>query len=300
MVSQARQVPRGSKLTSTRSGVFKGAVAQSAARAAKRVLTQARIRGWKPPPDGPDGALRIFLYHRINDDPDPLAVSPSRFRTQMEYLATIGVRALDVVTALDLLYAGQLEPRTVAVTFDDGFQDVLDNAQPVLAELGFSATVFVSTAVIDGQATYSWAPYAATASWEQIRLMDASGVLRFEPHSKTHPDLRRLDDAEAREEITGSKAELERQIGRKTHAFCYPSGFFASREREMVRESELRYGVTCEPGLNTASTDPYVIHRVQVEPTDNLRAFKAKVAGSHDRPLFGRRRYRRVRYGVSG
>jgi peptidoglycan/xylan/chitin deacetylase (PgdA/CDA1 family) len=256
------------------------------------------VRRWKPNPGDLRDALRIFLYHRVSDDPDPLALSPAKFRAQMEYLASSGVQALDAVTALDLLYAGQLEPRTVALTFDDGFQDVLDNAQPVLAELGFTATVFVSTAVIDGEATYSWAPQdAATPSWEEIRRMDDAGVLRFEPHSRTHPDLRRLEDVESRNEITGSKVELERQLERETHAFCYPTGLFGPRECELVREAGLRYGVTCEPGLNTASTDPFLIHRVQVESTDSLRVFRAKASGSHDRPLPGRDRYRSVRYG---
>jgi len=263
-------------------------------------LTEARVRNWKPPSDETEGGLRIFLYHRISDDPDPLALSPAKFRAQMEYLAANGIHALDAVTALDLLYAGQLEPRTLALTFDDGFRDVLDNAYPVLAELGFSASVFVSTAVIDGDARYSWAPPdAAILSWDEIRRLEASGVLRFEPHSRTHPDLTRLDDDEARDEIAGSKVELERQIERATHAFCFPSGFFASRTCELVQESGLRYGITCEPGVNTASTDPYLVHRIQVDSTDSLRAFTAKVAGSHDRPLLGRGRYRRVRYGVS-
>jgi peptidoglycan/xylan/chitin deacetylase (PgdA/CDA1 family) len=286
-------------MTSRRSGVFNGAVAQSAARVAKRALTEARVRSWRALPDDPEGALRIFLYHRISDDPDPLALGPVKFRGQMEYLAANDFRALDAVTALDLLFAGQLEPRTVAITFDDGFEDVLHNAHPVLAELGFSATVFVATAVIGGDASYGWAPQgASTLSWAQIRRLDPSGVLRFEPHSRTHPDLRRLGDADARAEITESKAELERQIGRETYAFCYPSGFVESREREMVRQAGFRYGLTCEPGLNTASTDPALIHRVQIEGTDSLHGFTAKVAGSHDRPLPGRRLYRRIRYGV--
>jgi peptidoglycan/xylan/chitin deacetylase (PgdA/CDA1 family) len=277
--------------------LLNGPVSQSAARVAKAALTQVRVRTWKPSRD-PEGTLRIFLYHRITDDPDPLALSPAKFRDQMEYLASSGFRALDAVTALDLLYAGELEPRTVALTFDDGFQDVLDNAQPVLAEHGFTATVFVATAVIDGEARYIWAPPdAATASWAEIHRMEASGVLRFEPHSRTHPDLRRLDDHEAQEEIAGSKIELERQIERETHAFCYPAGFFGLREPELVREAGLRYALTCEPGLNTASTDPYLIHRVQVESTDSLRTFTAKVSGSHDRPLLGRSRYRSARYG---
>ncbi len=56
--------------------------------------------------------------------------------------------------------------------------------------------------------------------------------------------------------------------------------------------------MTCEPGLNTASTDSALIHRVHIEGTDSLRGFTAKVAGSHDRPLPGRRLYRRIRYGV--
>jgi peptidoglycan/xylan/chitin deacetylase (PgdA/CDA1 family) len=283
------------------SGVFNGAVPvpQSAVRVAKSALTQARLLTWKPERDDPQGTLRIFVYHRISDDPDPLALSPVKFRAQMEYLAANSFRALDAVTALDLLYAGRLEPRTVAITFDDGFEDVVDNALPVLAEVGFSATVFVATAVIEGSATYSWAPPgASTVSWAQVRRIDPSGVLRFEPHTRTHPDLVRLGDNDANVEISGSKVELEREIGRETRAFCYPSGFVESREREMVRRAGFDYGITCEPGLNSALTDPYLIHRVSIEGTDSLRVFTAKVAGSHDRPLPGRRQYRRIRYGV--
>jgi peptidoglycan/xylan/chitin deacetylase (PgdA/CDA1 family) len=261
-------------------------------------LTEVRVRRWKPVPGDGGGALRVFLYHRISDAPDPLALSPAKFRAQMQYLAKEGFRALDVVTALDLLYAGELEPRTVALTFDDGFQDVLDGARPVLAELGFTATVFVSTAVIDGEVPYNFAaPDAATPGWEQIRRLDADGVLRFEPHSRTHPDLRRLDDGESRDEIAGSRAELEAQLQRETHAFCYPYGFFESRDCELAREAGFRYALTCEPGVNTAATDPYRLHRVQVESTDSLRVFSAKVSGSHDRPLPGRGRYRSVRFG---
>jgi peptidoglycan/xylan/chitin deacetylase (PgdA/CDA1 family) len=297
---RGRAVP-GFPVMSRRFSLAKASAAQSVARVAKSVLTEARIRTWKPRPDDTIGALRILLYHRIADDPDPLALSPVKFRAQMEYLAANGFRALDAVTALDLLYAGHLEPRTVAVTFDDGFADVVDNALPVLADAGFSATVFVATAVVDGRATYGWAaPGASTVTWEQIRRLDPSGVLRFEPHTRTHPDLRRLAESDAEGEINGSKAELEGKLGRETHAFCYPSGFVESRERNLVERAGFSYGITCEPGLNTASTDPYLVHRVQIEGTDSLRGFAAKVAGSHDRPLPGRRLYRSIRYGVRG
>ena len=277
-----------------------GSASQLAVRTAKAALTRARVFSWGLRPHETERGLRIFLYHRISDDPDPLALSPAKFRKQMEYLAASGYRAVDAVSALDRLFTGQLEPDTVAITFDDGFKDILDNAYRVLVEFGFSATVFVATDVVDGKAQYDWAPrQAPMLTWKEIRRLDAAGILRFEPHSMTHPDLRHLDDDDTRSEIDGSKHDLEKQLGREAYAFCYPGGFVGLREHDMVRAAGFRYAVTCEPGLNTASTDPYFVHRVQVEQTDSVREFRAKVGGSHDRPLIGRDRYRRLRYGTS-
>jgi peptidoglycan/xylan/chitin deacetylase (PgdA/CDA1 family) len=281
------------------SRLLNGSAAASVARVGKSVLTRIRVITWTLRPGDSGSGLRILVYHRVSDDRDPLALSPVKFREQMEYLAANGFCGLDAVSALDLLAAGQLEQRTLAITFDDGFEDVLDNAHGVLADLGFSATVFVATSVVGGDSSYDFAPPgASTMSWEQIRELDTRGVLHFEPHSRTHPDLTELDHADARVEIEESKLELEREIDRETHAFCYPSGFVGPREGELVREAGFRYGLTCEPGLNTASTDQYFIHRVHIDGTDSLRDFKAKIAGSHDRPLPGRGLYRRIRYGV--
>ena len=79
----------------------------------------ARTRGR---PD--DGGLRILLYHRVANDGDPLAVGPARFREQMDFLAGAGYRVVDVVEALALLDRGAVPPRTVGLSFDDGFADV--------------------------------------------------------------------------------------------------------------------------------------------------------------------------------
>ena len=278
--------------------MFKDSASLLVIRTAKAVLTRARVFRWELQPHDEKSGVRVLLYHRVTDGSDPLALSPRKFQMQMQYLAENDFRVLDVVTALDLLVAGRLEPRTVALTFDDGFRDVLDNAHDVLDELGFSATVFVATDVIDGKIPYPWASdQEDTLGWEEIRRLDAEGTFRFEPHSLTHPDLTRLDDASARREISSSKLVLEAKLERETQAFCYPGGFFGPRERQMVYDAGFRYGITCEPGLNTAASDVFLAHRVQIDKTDGLREFRAKVGGSHDRPLIGRASYRRLRYG---
>ena len=264
----------------------------------KAALTRAKAVAWRVRRRNVQGGLRMFLYHRVSDDNDPLASRPTRFRAQMEYLASNGYRGLDAVTALDLLYSGELQPNHVAITFDDGFKDVEHNALAVLTELGFSATVFVATDVIDGTARYLWAPEdAALMSWDDIRRLDAAGVFRFEPHTLTHPNLTKLGDRECRHEIEGSKLALEERLGRETFAFCYPGGFVGQRERDLAEESGFSYGISCEPGLNTPSTDRQLVRRIQIDRADSLFDFTAKTRGSHDRGLPLRGLYRRLRHG---
>ena len=264
----------------------------------KAALTRLHTRSWERRADRRDDpGLRVLLYHRVNASGDALATHPDDFRRQMEHLAAEGYRGLDLVSALDALYEGRLEPGSVALTFDDGFRDVKDHALGVLEELGFSATVFVTTGVSDGALLYPWAPGDPILHWDDIRQLDGQGVLRFEPHSITHLHLTRLDDEDCAREIVGSKLVFEHRIGREARAFCYPNGLAGPRERELVCAAGFRYAVTCEPGLNTPAADPFLIRRVQIDQTDRICDFDAKIRGGYDRELMGLRTYRRLRFG---
>jgi peptidoglycan/xylan/chitin deacetylase (PgdA/CDA1 family) len=92
--------------------------------------------------------LPILLYHGVVaeplDPPCPWQLPVSVFRRQMAHLAR-GTRVLPVDEALDRLYAGDLPPRTCAVTFDDGLRNNLEVAAPVLREHGIPASFHVVT-----------------------------------------------------------------------------------------------------------------------------------------------------------
>jgi len=248
----------------------------------------------------PAAGLRILFYHRVSNDRDQLAVTPRRFREQMESLADAGYRAVDVTRVGELLAGPSTPPWTIGLSFDDGYRDVAENAVPVLAELGFTATVFVVTGVADGRADFGWyEERPAVLDWEEVVELDRQGTLRAGAHTVTHPDLTLLDEDEARSEIAGSKGELEERLGRPVDAFCYPAGLFGPRERRLAAEAGFGVAVSCEPGANTQATDRLALKRVQVEATDTLLDFRAKIAGAHDAPLPGRTLYRRLRYPAS-
>jgi peptidoglycan/xylan/chitin deacetylase (PgdA/CDA1 family) len=243
-------------------------------------------------------ALRILFYHRVSDDRDELAVTPRRFCEQMDYLASEGYRVVNMPEAVRLLRGGTIPPRTVGLNFDDGFLDVAENALGVLADRGFRATVFVSTGVTDGRFTFPWCrDRPRLLSWDEIVELDREGTLEFEAHSISHPNLLLVDDERAREEIGGSRAELEDRLGRRVTAFSYPAGLFGERERRLVEEAGFGAAVSCEPGVNDPDTDRLALRRRQIDARDGLLDFRAKVGGGHDTPLPLRGTYRRLRYG---
>jgi peptidoglycan/xylan/chitin deacetylase (PgdA/CDA1 family) len=94
------------------------------------------------------GGLAILMFHGIEPEP----VSPPcwhvldvpTFRRQMRYLKRY-FTVLPLEEALERLYAGTLPERAVTLTFDDGTQNLLTHAAPVLREFGFTAAVFLAT-----------------------------------------------------------------------------------------------------------------------------------------------------------
>ncbi|MEX2580997.1 MAG: polysaccharide deacetylase family protein [Verrucomicrobiales bacterium] len=89
----------------------------------------------------------VLLYHRVDDkghDPFNLCVSPKNFDEQMAVLAQTG-KALSLDEFMARRKSGRLESGSVAVTFDDGYLDVFENALPILEKHGIPATVFVAT-----------------------------------------------------------------------------------------------------------------------------------------------------------
>jgi peptidoglycan/xylan/chitin deacetylase (PgdA/CDA1 family) len=266
----------------------------------KAALTRAGSLAWLARTGGQlDGSgLRILFYHRVADDRDELAVSPCRFAAQMQLLSDEGFTAVGVEEAIAALHHGESAASLVGLCFDDGFRDVAEHALPVLERHRFRATVFVASGVVDGVARFRWySEQPPVLQWHEIESLDRAGTLRFGAHTVTHPNLLAVDDEQAIWEIAESKAALESRLDRPVGEFCYPAGLFGDRERRAVVAAGFRLAVSCEPGVNTAATDPFALKRRQIDSRDGLLDFRAKLGGGHDRPLPLRGVYRRVRFG---
>jgi len=256
-------------------------------------LLAARLKRTAPQWEG----VRILGYHWIGDTAkrDPLAVAPAVFRRQMEILMNSDVEVIRLDRAVQLL-DGSSSGRYVCVTFDDGYADNFENAEPVLSELGIPGTTFLPTTIIDGQMSYWWSedpPRAAT--WNHVAEAAARGVIDFQSHSRTHAWLPQLDDQAARDEIAGSKEDIERNVSYPVTAFAYPGGLYGSRDAQLVQKAGYKVAVSTTPGVNRGDTPRYELRRTLVYGDDGRSSFEAKLAGLLDTPPRLRPMYYKLR-----
>ncbi len=94
--------------------------------------------------------LCILNYHRVLEAPHPLLSSEPHvqaFRWQIELLAEC-FNVMSLHDAVLALTAGDLPPRAVCISFDDGYRSVHDLALPIMKEFNVPATVFVSSGYV--------------------------------------------------------------------------------------------------------------------------------------------------------
>ena len=103
-------------------------------------------------------AAALLLYHRVAtlaNDPWKMAVTTAHFAEQMHVLQT-AFHPCSLADMVDAVAHDAIRPRTVSVTFDDGYRDTLYEAKPMLERYGVPATVFVVTGYIESGRDFWW------------------------------------------------------------------------------------------------------------------------------------------------
>jgi len=103
-------------------------------------------------PGGVRGNLSVMLFHKVPALSDPLAPGElllSSFESILDFLQA-NTCVIPLTEGLSALAKGKLPPRAVAITFDDGYTEWMQNVAPALTKRGLSATFFVTTEVLGG------------------------------------------------------------------------------------------------------------------------------------------------------
>jgi peptidoglycan/xylan/chitin deacetylase (PgdA/CDA1 family) len=196
----------------------------------------------------------VLCYHAVHDDWDAaLSVTPAALRRQLERLLSQGW----VGTTFTEAVTDPPAPKTLAVTFDDGFRSVRTHAAPLLAELGLPGTVFVPTdwpgrwmrwPGIEHWALTPFADELTALSWDDLRALSAA-AWEVGAHSCSHPRLVDLDAEALDRELRESRAVCEREVGGACRSVAYPFGAADGRVRAAAESA----GYEAAAGLSSGA-----------------------------------------------
>jgi len=192
-------------------------------------------------------------------------VTPALFAEHMQMLVAhgfVGVTVRDVTR----WQCGEIElpSRAVAITFDDAYESVQQFATPILEKHRWPCTVYVVTSQVGGSNVWDpAAPRAQLLDAVALRSLAAAGH-DIGSHSRRHCRIRGLDFDTARDELAGSREELEAHIGGAVESFAFPYGSHDKRTLEMVRAAGYRAACTLKRWANGKDTNPFRLGRVSV------------------------------------
>ena len=207
----------------------------------------------------------ILIYH----------YPPPNLEQQLQYLIGHGYTDVDLDQVAAAMSGGAALPaKPVVLTFDDGFENQL-SAFSLLKKYNMKATFYI----INGGPASNWCIGAgrqfglpsqpasgcgdAYLSWDQVRMLDASGLVTIGGHTLDHPNLPTLSEADQRHEIIDSKTAIEAEIGHPIRHFAYPYGDFNGTTIQIVRDAGYVTAVTTIGGTYQDPGSQYTLHRVR-------------------------------------
>ena len=176
--------------------------------------------------------------------------------------------------------------KTLAVTFDDAFRSVGEQAAPILADLGLPGTVFVPTdwpgRTMHWPGIDQWlgTPHEhelAAMGWDELRGLARDGW-EVAAHTCSHPHLTQVgDDAALRHELADSRAACERELAAPCRSVAYPFGDVDERVRAATGEAGFEVAAALS-ARSFAHPSRLEVPRVGVWHGDSDLRFRLKVA----------------------
>lgn len=211
---------------------------------------------------------------------------PGVFLKQMSYLNRNDYRIISIDEALKIMHSGKhLQNKYAVITFDDGYQDILTNALPILKEFNFTATVYLPTHFISEEGRFY--KDNRCLNWREAIELQSNNI-EIGSHTVTHPQLISLTQQEVEIELTYSKTVIEEKLGKSCDSFSYPYAFpeankqFVSCLRKILLKSGYHNCVSTIVGTMGEKADNFFIKRIPVNSYDDEQFFKAKLEGAYN------------------
>jgi peptidoglycan/xylan/chitin deacetylase (PgdA/CDA1 family) len=218
----------------------------------------------------------VLYYHAVP------AGERKRFAHQMDQLIQI---AKPIKSDIDIKEPLKSGVHHAAITFDDGFVSVIENALPELEKRKIPFTIFIPVGNL-GRNPEWFGEGDFQAKKEVVMSVSQLQGLPFDlvsigSHTMTHSKVPLLGEEDAKREIFESKKELEGILGRKIRVISFPYGEYNQRIVNLARQAGYQRVFTILPSKPFCYSAEYVTGRVSASPEDSHLEFRLKLLGAY-------------------
>lgn len=219
--------------------------------------------------------LPVFMFHYIENIPEntsdqiryQLSFSPEKLESFLLYFQENNIQTLTFYDIASYIEKNEPLPKnSVILTFDDGHNDHYTDVFKLLEKYNMKGVFYIISDKPDNDSEYM--------TWSQIQEISNAGH-EIGSHTKTHRDLRSLNQYEKEEEILGSKETIEQYIEKKIISFCYPAGKYNADDLLILKDAFL-FARTTQNGktLSFTGAKKYILPTVRIFPTTGTASLR--------------------------
>lgn len=230
---------------------------------------------------------RILMYHMIcvperKHKYRGLRVAPAMFARQLDWLANNGWHFVTMTQFREHYHS--LPPKSVAITFDDGFLDNYTEALPLLKKYNACATLYLVIERHDNEwQVHHKAHHNSGEILREKKLTDlqvaemiASGHFEIGGHTITHANLAKESLDSKHREIADGRKMLQQQFAIPVNSFAYPFGIYDDTDVSIVAEAGFQSAVTVAEGIDT-KPNFFRLKRIKISGKDQFVDFKTRL-----------------------
>ncbi len=224
--------------------------------------------------------LPILMYHHIGEVPKEaekdyirigLTVTPESFEAQMAWLKAQGFNSITLENLLSYTKEGFKMPKNpIVISFDDGYEDAILNAPPILKKYGFTGSFAIITQFPG--ITYGTNKYA---TWEQIKFAKNQGM-EIVSHTQDHFDgtNKTYNESFKLRNLEGSRSDIKSKLGVDTKILIYPFGHYDEAYIQVAKKAGFEMGLTTTEGKIVKLDNLMEIPRVRISNSTTISGFK--------------------------
>lgn len=184
-----------------------------------------------------DSAVALLYHHVDTTTPASTSISPELFLEHLNIIEQQGFSVLPLTEIVEKLANKQALPKkAIAITFDDGYISIYENAYPELKKRKMPFTVFINPQAVKKK-------YGDSMTWLQLKEIQANGAT-IANHGNHHQHLlARLDNEDQQQwldritlNIQNAQQSLQENLGITHKLFAYPYGEFDQHLVERLKE----------------------------------------------------------------